>query len=265
MICKEGVVTNMFQLISSQVAFDSYTSYYDLNTKTMVSHVLQFTQYELDHEQWKCLSDVPDAFKEYMSAKDKLLYTIYNIYYISNLGRVAKYDIDKNSLLLVRAYTDRSSYKNVLLKSQESQHTYKVHRLVGYLFVRNPDIKHFTIINHIKEFEKYNNKAIYLEWCDAKYNSRYGTARDRISSKVSKALANRKHSKSSCKLVSPSHQYRCKPFYFKSKSIPIQPIVQLNEDYTVYSIYLTQSYIDRSLYAVHQVLKCCNHQKKKEK
>lgn len=52
-----------------------------------------------------------------------------------------------------------------------------VHRLVALTFLSNPN--NYPQVNH-KDEDKRNNKLDNLEWCDARYNNTYGTARQRM-------------------------------------------------------------------------------------
>ena len=65
----------------------------------------------------------------------------------------------------------RKGYLVVKLSSNGNSYQRKVHRLVGQLFVDNPN--NLSCINHIDE-NKSNNIHTNLEWCNHQYNNTYG-------------------------------------------------------------------------------------------
>jgi len=72
---------------------------------------------------------------------------------------------------------DRYGYAVVCLSvSREKREYATVHRLVAKAFIPNPN--NYPQVNH-KDENKLNNNVENLEWCTAKYNSHYGTARAR--------------------------------------------------------------------------------------
>lgn len=81
--------------------------------------------------------------------------------------------------------TDRGGYRRVTLQWGASKKYRKVHRLVAEAFLPNPD--NLPQINH-KDEDKTNNHVDNLEWCTAKYNLNYGTARERQSISASKPI-----------------------------------------------------------------------------
>lgn len=95
-------------------------------------------------------------------------------YQISNKGRVWSIISQK----YMKLYTTPTGYLTVSLVAKNGkQKVEKVHRLVGMAFIPNPD--NLPQINH-KDEVKTNNCVENLEWCDAKYNSNYGTHMDKI-------------------------------------------------------------------------------------
>ena len=100
-------------------------------------------------------------------------------YQVSNAGRVCsnrgilKQDFVKG-YFRVRLYRDCKVFRIF------------VHRLVALAFIPNPD--GLPQINHKNEI-KTDNRAENLEWCTAKYNMNYGTAKQRASKAKSKSIA----------------------------------------------------------------------------
>ena len=155
---------------------DSYLTGIDINNN-LILNTLIFTQEELDNEKWRCIANLPIEYKENIKDKDKLLYDAKD-YYVSNLGRVA--ELKDGKLYLVRA-SNIERYKKCRIKINNSYYEYRIHRLVAYLFCYNYDVINRIDINHINEFETYNNKALNLEWVTHKENANHGTKNERVS------------------------------------------------------------------------------------
>ena len=90
------------------------------------------------------------------------------VYEVSNLGRVRR-----NGRIL-KPTNDRGGYLFVNLCKNGTRKTVKIHRLVAYAFLPNP--QNLPQINHIDE-DKTNNAVDNLEWCDSKYNVNYSQAK----------------------------------------------------------------------------------------
>lgn len=106
-----------------------------------------------------------------------------NLYQVSNFGRVKSlgngkshnYNLCKERIL---KNDIKHGYQRVsLCKNGKCKHFF-VHRLVAFAFI--PNTNNYPIINHKDEI-KTNNFVDNLEWCDCKYNSNYGTLRERLS------------------------------------------------------------------------------------
>lgn len=93
-------------------------------------------------------------------------------YEVSSEGRVWS----KKTNRFLSISDNGKGYKCVKLGSDKNR--FLVHRLVCMTFNHNPDIVHYTEVNHINE-DKGDNRSCNLEWCDRKYNINYGTGKQR--------------------------------------------------------------------------------------
>lgn len=83
------------------------------------------------------------------------------------------------SNMYLKPYLDTKGYLQVELRDNDGNRKMKkVHRLVAEAFIPNPN--NLPEVNH-KDENKQNPKAENLEWCTSKYNSNYGTRKERIS------------------------------------------------------------------------------------
>ena len=111
-------------------------------------------------------------------------------YQVSNWGRVKSFDRwvkSRNGSVrfckgrILKPVTNDRGYLCVELWKNNKRKSCKVHRLVAEAFIPNP--YNLPMINHRDE-DKTNNRVENLEWCDAKYNSNYGTRNERLSKSV---------------------------------------------------------------------------------
>lgn len=106
-------------------------------------------------------------------------------YQVSNLGRVRSF-VDSHGELRVTPVLRKTSlthkgYPYVSLTDGAKHYARCVHRLVARAFIPNP--QELPCINH-KDEDKANNCIDNLEWCTHKYNSNYGTLRERLSKRL---------------------------------------------------------------------------------
>ncbi len=99
------------------------------------------------------------------------------IYKVSNLGNIKSFRKNKETVL--KPYTTSQGYKQARLFKDGKSKGFFVHRLVAQAFLPNPES--LPCINHKNEV-KDDNRLENLEWCSYKYNSNYGTSKQRISS-----------------------------------------------------------------------------------
>lgn len=91
----------------------------------------------------------------------------YSRYNISNNGDI--YDLKLKKI--INTQINQDGYKCVTLRSDiNKRKTFRIHRLVGLLFVENTDNK--SEINH-KDGIKLNNNHLNLEWCTHSENIKH--------------------------------------------------------------------------------------------
>lgn len=106
------------------------------------------------------------------------------LYQVSSYGRVKSFH--KKEPHILSSCVGIHGYISVLLHDGKGNKKNKrVHRLVAQAFI--PNTNNYPYVNH-KDENKTNNCAYNLEWCTAKYNTNYGTCKDRIASSNSKPI-----------------------------------------------------------------------------
>lgn len=98
-----------------------------------------------------------------------------NLYKISDKGRVYS---NRTKKILRDSLNKATGYRTIDLYHDKEHKTIAIHRLVALAFIPNPN--NYPYVNH-KDENKTNNHVDNLEWCTAKYNSNYGTAKQRLS------------------------------------------------------------------------------------
>ena len=114
-------------------------------------------------------------------------------YQVSNLGRIKslerKCKTSKGERTvpekIKKLGNDKNKYKIITLYKQGTNKTFKVHRLVAEAFI--PNVNNLSQVNH-KDENKSNNCLQNLEWCDASYNTNYGTRNEKVSNKLKKPI-----------------------------------------------------------------------------
>ena len=111
------------------------------------------------------------------------------VYEVSNWGRVKSLWFGKERIL--KPHKNKNGYLTVLLSKNKKITRCYIHRLVAQAFIPNP--QNLSEINHKNE-QKELNFVENLEWCDHRYNMRYGTRIERVA-KANAGVYNTKCSK----------------------------------------------------------------------
>lgn len=105
------------------------------------------------------------------------------LYQVSNLGRVKSLSRKVNDFRgkdtrtmreRIMKQRIRNTYYIVQLKKDGTRKTCQVHRIVGVMFIPNPDNK--PVINHL-DYNPKNNRVDNLAWCTQKENINYSIDR----------------------------------------------------------------------------------------
>ena len=96
------------------------------------------------------------------------------LYGITSCGKVWSYRRKK----FLKPVADGKGYLCVNLCKDGKVKSYRTHRLVAEAYLPNPE--NLPQINH-KDENKTNNCLQNLEWCDASYNTNYGTRNEKLS------------------------------------------------------------------------------------
>lgn len=106
------------------------------------------------------------------------------LYQVSNLGNVKALGnggSNASKERILKPAKDKKGYLMVWLCKEGKRKMCKVHRLVGMVFLSNPN--NLPEINHRDE-DKTNNNVTNIEWCDRGYNVNYGTRNQKVSKQV---------------------------------------------------------------------------------
>lgn len=102
-------------------------------------------------------------------------------YAITSCGRVWSYLTNK----FLKPASNKYGYQTVVLRKDNMNHTYLVHRLVAQAYIDNPH--NLPEINH-KDENASHNWINNLEWISTEDNLRYGTHMEKVNGKKRKAI-----------------------------------------------------------------------------
>lgn len=101
----------------------------------------------------------------------------YPNYMVSSNGRVKSLNYrGTNKEKILKPSPNTNGYYQISLCQNGKPTKHKIHRLVAYAFLPNPN--NYPHVNH-KDEDKTNNAVSNLEWCTAEYNNNYGTHNER--------------------------------------------------------------------------------------
>lgn len=133
--------------------------------------------FEVNSPRWLSLEDFEgEVWKDVVGYEGR--------YKVSNYGRVkslarsfkAGFLFIHRADFILKYNKSNLGYFRVFLFIGKNKKMFSVHRLIALAFIPNPN--NLPYINHKNE-DKRDNRIENLEWCTAKYNTNYGTARER--------------------------------------------------------------------------------------
>ena len=95
-----------------------------------------------------------------------------SLYAVTSCGKVYSYRAKK----FLKPRLTKKGYCRVLLYKDGKGKDFYIHRLVSEAYLDNPE--NLSQVNH-KDEDKSNNSVQNLEYCDAAYNTNYGTGKER--------------------------------------------------------------------------------------
>lgn len=126
-----------------------------------------------------------EIWKDIYFEEKGVIWDYRGLYQVSNLGRIKSLPRNgtKKSEKILSTKHDKYGYVCIDLYKQNKSKTFKVHRLMGKVFIPNPD--NLSEINHknkIRDCNIINMDDLYgnttnLEWCTNEYNIRYSRAK----------------------------------------------------------------------------------------
>jgi hypothetical protein len=120
--------------------------------------------------------DIPTEVEEWRDVKG-----YENLYQVSRKGKVRS--SHKGYWEVLTSVVNRHGYNQYLFHKDGKRKNMRGNRLVAEAYIPNPD--NLPFVNH-KDENPANDCVENLEWCTAKYNNNYGTARQRSSINHSK-------------------------------------------------------------------------------
>ena len=99
----------------------------------------------------------------------------YPKYEVSNLGRVRR-DKSNNGKTIFTGTKESDGYIRVGLSKDGKCRKFKMHRLVAFAFIKNPDPINKIEVNHLGE--KDDNRVCMLEWVTPQENSIHGSKKN---------------------------------------------------------------------------------------
>lgn len=159
------------------------------------------------------------------------------LYQVSNKGNVRSLPRRNAKNGILKPIITHDGYLTVGLCKNGKGKIYKIHRLVATAFIDNPN--NLPCINHINEFDKFDNSVENLEWCTVAYNNNYGTGNARRAQSknykeiVAKSVAHRNQKAINEKLSKAILQFSINGDFIKEWKSGVEVFKELG--YTVYN------------------------------